>query len=319
MNDTGAEQIIYCPSFPENGRSVYMGNLFVGRQLLAESPMKDHPLTPMRDSNLMRLLEPQVSGKVGQVDHLTVAQGAQAVQQEMARLRREGIVHVIPDAVVNRDLYTLAEACRDMPLMSGGSALAMPLPELFQRDGLFSIEENEQIVPMVSSASLVLSGSCSAMTRKQVNQFLRNRPGFRLEPLSLSKSGIAEAEQWLRQQSLENAPIIYATAEPEHVCAAQEQLGTENVGKLIEDALAELAIIARDMGARRFVIAGGETSGAITKALGVSKLDIGAEIVPGVPWCYGKSDEHEIAITLKSGNFGSEDFFEDALSRLSWQ
>jgi uncharacterized protein YgbK (DUF1537 family) len=318
MADLGTRQTIYCPAFPENGRSIFMGNLFVGRLPLAESPMKDHPLTPMRDSNLMRLLEPQVTQPVGLADRLTVAKGAGALRAELAALAAKGVAHVVVDAVANEDLYTIAEACRDMPLMTGGSAVAMPLPALYQADGALSADAPGAVAPVLPAQTIVLSGSCSAMTRAQVASYLSGgAPGYRLDPLVLAESGAGAALDWLAGQDLTQAPLIYASAEPDAVRAAQETLGVARAGALVEDALAACARAARDIGARRFVVAGGETSGAVTKALGVTRLVIGAEIAPGVPWCFCESGGHAIALTLKSGNFGAESFFADALSKLA--
>jgi uncharacterized protein YgbK (DUF1537 family) len=317
MADLGTDQTIYCPAFPENGRSIFMGNLFVGRQPLAESPMKDHPLTPMRDSNLMRLLEPQVTRPVGLVDRLTVARGAHAVRTELAELQAKGIAHVVVDAVADSDLTVIAEACRDMPLMTGGSAVAMPLPALYLADGILSADAPRAETPAVGAGAVVLSGSCSAMTNKQVAEYRgRGARAFRLDPLELAQHGPQPALDWLAAQDLSAAPLIYATAEPASVKAAQDKLGVAAAGEIVEQALAACAVAARDAGARRFVVAGGETSGAVTKALGVTRLDIGAEIAPGVPWCFCQSGGHQIALTLKSGNFGAESFFADALARL---
>lgn len=316
MADLGTTQTIYCPAFPENGRSIFMGNLFVGQLPLAESPMKDHPLTPMRDSNLMRLLEPQVTKPVGLVDRLTVAKGADAVGQAMAALKGKGVAHVVVDAVANEDLTIIAQACRDMPLLTGGSAVAMPLPALYTADGVLQAAILAADKPVVGAAGIVLSGSCSAMTRAQVAAYAKSAPSLRLDPLDLADNGVASAAQWLAQQPLDQVPMLYASADPSDVKAAQAKLGTARAGQIVEDALASLAIAARDRGARRFVVAGGETSGAVTKALGVSRLDIGQEIAPGVPWTYCQSDGHAIALTLKSGNFGAEGFFSDALNLL---
>ena len=318
MADLGTGQTIYCPAFPENGRAIFMGNLFVGRQPLAESPMKDHPLTPMRDSNLMRLLAPQVTRPVGLADRLTVARGAEALRAELAALAAKGVAHVVVDAVANEDLYTIAEACRDMPLMTGGSAVAMPLPALYLADGALAADAPRATAPVLPPETIVLSGSCSAMTRAQVAAYLAGgAPGYRLDPLVLADQGAAAALDWLAGQDLTTAPLIYASAEPDAVRAAQEKLGVARAGALVEEALAACAVRARDLGARRFIAAGGETSGAVTKALGVSRLDIGAEIAPGVPWCFCESGGHTIALTLKSGNFGAESFFADALAKLN--
>jgi len=316
MAELGADQTIYCPAFPENGRAIFMGNLFVGEQPLAESPMKDHPLTPMRDSNLMRLLAPQVTRPVGLANRLVVAKGAPAMRARLAELAAEGVAHVVVDAVADEDLGVIAEACRDMSLMTGGSAVAMPLPALYRAEGLLENGAGQAASPQAGPGAVVLSGSCSAMTRKQVAAYAAQAPGFRLDPLELAEHGPQAALDWLAGQSLEAAPILYATAEPDAVRAAQGTLGVAKAGEIVEAALARLAIAARDQGRHRFVVAGGETSGAVTQALGVARLDIGAEIAPGVPWCGAESGGKRIAITLKSGNFGAEDFFAAALAKL---
>ena len=318
MADLGCDQTIYCPAFPENGRSIFMGNLFVGQQPLAESPMKDHPLTPMRDSNLMRLLEPQVTKPVGLADRLTVARGAGVLRAELAALKAKGVAHVVVDAVANSDLDVIAEACRDMVLMTGGSAVAMPLPGLYLADGTLSADAPKAEAPQLDPGTVVLSGSCSAMTNKQVAAYLASgAPGFRLDPLDLAENGAQAALDWLAGQDLGAAPLIYATANTDSVRAAQKKLGVAEAGEIVEATLSACAVAARDRGARRVIVAGGETSGAVTKALGVSQLDIGAEIAPGVPWTYCRSGGQQIALTLKSGNFGAETFFTDAQERLA--
>ena len=314
MADLRTNQTIYCPAFPENGRSVFMGNLFVGEVPLAESPMKDHPLTPMRDSNLLRLLAPQVTKAVGLANRLTVAKGADALRARLATLAAEGVAHVVIDAVANEDLVTIAKACCDMPLLTGGSAVAMPLPALYLADGTLMADQAQTPAPDLPLEAVLLSGSCSAMTRAQVAAY--SGPKHRLDPLDLAENGPQQALTWLADQDLRRAPLLFASAEPETVRTAQTRLGTARAGEVVEHALATLALAAREQGARRFVVAGGETSGAVTQALGVSQLTIGAEIAPGVPWCYARSAGAVIAIALKSGNFGAENFFTDALQRL---
>jgi len=317
MAEIGTDQTIYCPAFPENGRSIFMGNLFVGEQPLAESPMKDHPLTPMRDSNLMRLLTPQVRGEVGLVNRLTVARGAEAVRTALEEQRAVGIAHVVVDAVADEDLTVIAEASRHLPLLTGGSAIAMPLPALYARDGALSLDGAGARHEVPPAQTLMLSGSCSAMTNRQVAEYrATDAPSYRLDPLVLVDSGAAPVLDWLAAQDLAAAPLIYATADPASVRAAQERLGTEAAGKLVEDVLATCAVAARDAGGRRFIVAGGETSGAVTKALDVDTLAIGREIAPGVPWTYCTSGGHALALTLKSGNFGGEAFFSDAMALL---
>lgn len=317
MRDIGTEQTMYCPAFPENGRSIFMGNLFVGQLPLSESPMKDHPLTPMRDSNLMRLLATQVTKPVGLTDRLCVARGVDAVRASLAQHRADGTAHVIVDAVANDDLETIAAACRDMPLMTGGSAVAMPLPALYLSDGLLAADAPKQAVHTIERATIVLSGSCSAMTNAQVAAYIATgAPAYQLDPLTLTRSGPDAVLEWLAAQDLATAPLLYATADPASVRAAQAELGVAEVGALIERTLAACAVAARDAGARRIIVAGGETSGAVTKALEVTDLDIASEIAPGVPWTYCTSDGKLIALTLKSGNFGTETFFTDAQDKL---
>ncbi len=317
MADLGCAQTIYCPAFPENGRTIFMGNLFVGRQPLAESPMKDHPLTPMRDSNLMRLLQPQVKGDVGLVDRLTVAQGPEALQAEFARLAGQGTMHVIVDAVANADLEVIAKACCDMPLITGGSALAMPLPALYRAMGRLAYDASGPDTPDLPRPAVILSGSCSAMTNAQVAHYVATgAPSLRLDPMILADTGIGPVLDWLLAQDLHRAPLVYATAEPESVRRVQERLGRERAGEIVEAALAACAITARDAGARRIIVAGGETSGAVTTALDVDQLQVGREITPGVPWTYCESGGQPMGLALKSGNFGAPSFFSAALEVL---
>jgi len=318
MTALGTDQTIYCPAFPENGRSIFMGNLFVGEQPLAESPMKDHPLTPMRDSNLMRLLEPQVTLPVGLANRHAVARGPNALRDRLASLKADGVAHVVVDAVANDDLSIIADACQDLTFLTGGSAVAMPLPKIWLSQGLVKRRHGEGEHRFEVGPAIVLSGSCSAMTNRQVAAFLGQggRPSLKLDPLELAENGPGPALEWLSHQDLTKTPILYATAAPDAVRAAQERLGSDRAGALVEATLAACAAAARDLGIRRFVVAGGETSGAVTKSLGVTRLDIGSEIAPGVPWCFARSGNHDVAITLKSGNFGSEDFFAKALEVL---
>ncbi|AYG69031.1 MULTISPECIES: 3-oxo-tetronate kinase [unclassified Rhizobium] len=316
MAETGAAQTIYCPAFPENGRSVFMGHLFVGEQLLSESPMKDHPLTPMRDSSLVRLLTPQVAGAVGLANRNVVVKGAAALRVKLAQLGSDGVQHVIVDAVCDDDLRTIAAASFDMPLLTGGSAIAGQLPQFYIEQGLASLSEHRLALPKVAGGSIVLSGSCSAMTRRQVANYAGQVASLRLDPIALAEESADTALEWLRRQSADAPKLIYATAEPGEVRRAQEQLGRHKAGQVVEDALSEIARAAFDCGTRRFVVAGGETSGAITQALGVTHLAIGPEIAPGVPWTFATVEGEAIALALKSGNFGGEGFFMDAFDRL---
>ena len=317
MNELKVNQTIYCPAFPENGRSIFMGNLFVGQKLLSESNMKDHPLTPMSDSNLMRLLGAQVTKRVGLADRMIVSEGSNALKEKLIELKENKITHVIIDAVADSDLSIIANACQDMKFITGGSALAMPLSELYKLSG--KISENNSLYNnnKLSAGSLILSGSCSEMTLKQVNDFVsRGAISFQLDPIDLAKNGTKKVLKWLFKQDFTKNIIIYATADPKSVKKAQDILGIEKAGKIVEQGLSECAIRAKELGMKRFIVAGGETSGAIPKAFGVTQLNIGKEIAPGVPWTFFGPQDNQIALSLKSGNFGRKSFFTDALNKL---
>lgn len=317
MNELKVDQTIYCPAFPENGRSIYMGNLFVGQKLLSESSMKDHPLTPMNDSNLMRLLSAQVSRRVGLADRIIVNSGVNSLKEKLISLKENDVPHVIVDAVTDTDLDTIASACQDMDFITGGSALAMPLAEFYKASGKISANDNSFMNKKLNTGSIILSGSCSEMTIIQVKNFIqRGAAAFQLDPIDLAENGIKKVLDWLSSQDFTKNIIIYATSDPDTVKKVQAELGVDMAGKIVEQGLSECAIAARELGIKNFIIAGGETSGAITKALNVRQLDIGIEIAPGVPWTFSGKRNNQIALSLKSGNFGSEEFFTEALSKL---
>ena len=317
MNELKVDQTIYCPAFPENGRSIYMGNLFVGQKLLSESSMKDHPLTPMNDSNLMRLLSAQVSRRVGLADRIVVNSGVNSLKEKLISLKENDVPHVIVDAVADTDLDTIASACQDMDFITGGSALAMPLAEFYKASGKISANDNSFMNKKLNTGSIILSGSCSEMTIIQVKNFIqRGAAAFQLDPIDLAENGVKKVLDWLSSQDFTKNTIIYATSDPDTVKKVQAELGVDMAGKIVEQGLSECAIAARELGIKNFIIAGGETSGAITKALNVRQLDIGIEIAPGVPWTFSGKRNNQIALSLKSGNFGSEEFFTEALNKL---
>lgn len=317
MNELKVDQTIYCPAFPENGRSIYMGNLFVGQKLLSESSMKDHPLTPMNDSNLMRLLSAQVSRRVGLADRIVVNNGVNSLKEKLISLKENDVPHVIVDAVADTDLDAIASACQDMDFITGGSALAMPLAEFYKASGKISANDNSFMNKKLNTGSIILSGSCSEMTIIQVKNFIqRGAAAFQLDPIDLAENGVKKVLDWLSSQDFTKNIIIYATSDPDTVKKVQAELGVDMAGKIVEQGLSECAIAARELGIKNFIIAGGETSGAITKALNVRQLDIGIEIAPGVPWTFSGKRNNQIALSLKSGNFGSEEFFTEALSKL---
>ncbi|HWI28148.1 MAG TPA: 3-oxo-tetronate kinase [Stellaceae bacterium] len=317
LDALGEDFTVFCPAFPENGRTIYRGYLFVGEVLLSESGMRDHPLTPMRDANLRRVLARQTPHKVGLVPLAAVKSGAVAVRAEFARLKRDGFRHAILDAVEDGDLLSLGEALADLRLVTGGSGIALGLPENFRRAGLLAQNQRADRLPKVQGAAAVISGSCSTATLAQVAAMRRTHPVFDIDPRALAEARDlpARALDWAAPLLGEKPILISASAEPERVRQVQERLGRERAGSLVEAALAEIARGLVERGARRLVVAGGETAGAIVQALGVGGLRIGPQIDPGVPWTASLGDP-VLALALKSGNFGREDFFTRAFSCL---
>lgn len=308
----GGDLTIACPAFPATGRTVYRGYLFVGDVLLSESPLRDHPLTPMRDPSLVRVLQRQTRLPVGLLGYETVVQGTAAIRDGFDRARQNGNRILIVDALSDQQLHAIGEACADLSMVTGGSGVAMGLPDNFRRAGLLpqSAAAAEFVAPEGPGA--ILAGSCSAATRAQVEHAIAaGMPGLRLDPVTLAadSSALGDAEQWAQARlSGERPLLIYSTAEPDAVAAAQRQLGRDQAGDLIERALAQLARMLVAAGVRRLIVAGGETSGAVVGALGAKVLQIGPEIAPGVPWTLALH-EPQLALALKSGNFGGPDFF----------
>lgn len=304
MKLTGHKQALYCPAFPENGRSVYFGYLFVGNQLLSESGMKDHPLTPMRDSNLMRVLQPQVQEKVGNWTWSAINSGQPVPDAK----------HVIGDALSYADLEKMVASSFGTMLMTGGSALAMPIPKLLKDAGKIELQDAARNLKTATTRTLIVSGSCSQMTQAQVQNW--KGLSLHLDPLTLEREGNSKVLEWWDAQNNDETCLVYATADSESVARAQAALGIQKAGELVEECLAQLVKYAVRSGVDRVVVAGGETSGAVTKALNCSELKIGVEICPGVPWTFAKIEDRTIALALKSGNFGKVSFFEDAINAI---
>jgi len=313
----GADMTVACPAFPETGRTVYQGHLFVGGAPLDETPMAHHPLTPMTESSLVRLLAAQTRGRVGLVAYPDVARGAEAVAAALAARRAEGCRHVVVDALEDAHLRTIVAGAGGMPLLTGGSGLALGLPERYRRAGLVE-ETGAAPLPAVDGLEAVLSGSCSAATLGQVAAFAARAPAVALDPLALAEdeAGTVAAVLDRAVPRLGDGPVlIHAGAAPEAVAHVQEALGRERAGALVESALAAIAKGLVAAGVRRLVVAGGETSGAVTAALGVRALAIGPQIDPGVPATVAL-EPPRLALALKSGNFGGRDVFARALAAL---
>ncbi|HVL77035.1 MAG TPA: 3-oxo-tetronate kinase [Noviherbaspirillum sp.] len=319
MDALGTDFTIACPAFPENKRTIFKGHLFVGDVLLSESGMRDHPLTPMTDANLARVLQRQTRRKVGLIDHATVAAGAVAIRQRIAALRAEDTGIAIVDAVCNDDLMRIGAACADLPLVTAGSGIALGLPQNFRAAGLLGDGAAADTLAFPQGLRAILSGSCSVATNAQVAHFIeQGGAAYAIDPLRLAAAEdvVGEALEWAQSKLQDGPPLIYATASPDSVKATQARLGVERAGALIEEALAAIAEGLVVRGVRRMLVAGGETSGAVVTALGAHGLRIGPQIDPGVPWTVTLGGE-PLALALKSGNFGSTDFFTKAWELLA--
>ena len=305
MDELGCDFSIATPAFPENGRTVIHGHLFLGDTLLSDSGMRNHPLTPMTDANLVRVLQAQMNPskgrKVGLIDYRTVAQSAEVIRRRMDELKAEGISIAIVDALNDDDLGRLGEALRDASFLTAGSGLGSSLPQNwgFRQASPISL-------PPARGRKAVLAGSCSLATNAQVQRFLRDGgEAYALQPTADLELQIAKVLAWADacwRTEAELPLLVYSTAEPERVNPAN--------APLIEQTMAALARAFVERGVGILVVAGGETAGICVQALGITQLQIGPQIDPGVPWCYAGG----LHLALKSGNFGSPDFFSKAFA-----
>jgi 3-dehydrotetronate 4-kinase len=298
---------IACPAFPENGRTVFRGHLFVGDELLSESGMRDHPLTPMRDSNLVRVLQAQTKLKVGHIAYDVVALGKDAIHARMDMLAAHGTRIAIVDAISDEDLIRLGPALRGMPLVTAGSGVAIGLPQNFE----LAHRAEASALPELRGHRAIVSGSCSLATNAQVHDFVqRGGAAFALDPLKLAagENEVERAIDWALPRLLKGPLLIYSTAALARVADIQREVGTADAGTMIERALAAIAHALVGAGVTQLVVAGGETSGAVVQALGATALRIGPQIDPGVPWTATEGSK-PILLALKSGNFGAPDFF----------
>lgn len=292
----GCRMTVATPAYPRNGRTVYQGNLFVNGVPLAESGMKDHPLTPMRDSNLVRVLASQTPHAVALAPFEVVSSGAGAIRARLDALAKEAR-YAILDAVTDEHLLAAGVACADLPLATGGAGLAMGLARALAAG---RSARAATLAPLGGPCAL-LSGSCSRATLAQVDLARQRLPALQLDPARLDTGAVLD---WARRQAGAGAYLIYASAAPERIARGREAE--------IEACFRAIARGLAEDGVRRFVVAGGETSGAVVEALGVRALSIGPEIDPGVPWT-AAADGKPYQLALKSGNFGAPDFFLKAI------
>ncbi len=306
----GASIVPATPAYPRNARTVYLGHLFVGDVLLSESSMRHHPLTPMTDANLVRVLQAQTAHKVGLVPYATVDAGADAIRARLQALRGQGCRHAVLDATVDAHLIAAGQATLDLPLTTGGAGLGMGLAAALRsraRGGA------DLATRAPHGPAVILAGSCSQATLGQIAQ-VRERWPFRqlaVEALAAGADELAAATAWAHAHLGAQPILIAASQPPDQLARTQAALGRERAATLVEDAFRHLARELATAGVRRFAVAGGETSGAVVEALagvlGFQALAVGAEIAPGVPWMTSVDGE-PVALALKSGNFGGPDF-----------
>jgi len=307
----GVTGVVVCPAFPTVGRTVYRGHLFVNDRLLSESGLENHPVNPMTDPDLRRWLTRQTRGPVGLVDADTVRTGAQSV---LAALVDAPETLVIVDAVSDADLMTIGKAVENAPLLTGGSGIALGLPQNFYARGVAS--PGRVSAPRIDGPEAILAGSCSGATRGQVDLHAKSHPVLAIDVDAVmggETTAAAVADFLLARPG--QAPLAYSSSTPDQVRALQDRHGREHVSDTLDTLFGDAARLLLAGGVRRLVVAGGETSGAVVSALDLGALTLGAEIDPGVPALVSGGDD-PIALALKSGNFGAPDFFAKALDVL---
>lgn len=310
------ERVLFCPAFPENSRTVYGGYLFVHGKLLNESGMESHPLNPMTDAYLLRVLGRQCKSSVGLLPHAAVEAGIAETAAALDSLAAHGSRFVIADTLNAMHQQVIAESIQSDPLITGGSAIAQAISEVAVRNGRASILAADSFTAPCG-ASAVIAGSCSPATQRQVELMRHTSPACRVDPIELASGNqtVGQVIEWAAENMSAGPVLVYSTSDPTKVKSAHQQLGQEQACSLLEDSLAQIAVGLVAAGADKLIVAGGETSGAILRALNVDAVRIGPEIAPGVPWVETLG-EPRLTLALKSGNFGSDDFFQHALEML---
>ena len=313
MENLKCDFTIACPSFPDAGRSLYFGHMFVNGIPLNECGMENHPLTPMTDHNLVRWLNYQTKNKVGLIDIKTVKKGSGEIKKKIVSLKKQGMKYCLIDTIENIDFDQICEGTKHLKMLTGGSGIALGLPKIFKKQGL--IKKNNKILPKINSYSIIISGSCSNTTLSQIKNYKNKHPSLSLEP-----NKIINDPEYLRKvinwviKNKKNKPLLYSSSKPDIVKKNQKEYGKDLIASKIESFFQDVVSKLYEEDFKKIVSAGGETSGAVVKGLGIEELQIGQEISAGVPimWEPNKS----IKIALKSGNFGQEDFFSRALKML---
>lgn len=318
MEKLNTDFTIACPSFPDAGRTVYFGHMFVNGKPLNESGMENHPLTPMTDHNLVRWLGHQTKNNVGLVDSQTISKGENSVKDKIENLKKNGYKYAIIDTIKNDDFDIICNAVKNLPLLTGGSGIALGLPKIYKDRGLLSASNFQ--IPENNSNAIILSGSCSVTTINQINIYKENNPSFYISPDEVinDKDLIEKVLSWIKDNETQS-PLVYSSSDIKSVSEKQKQYGQELLANKIEKFFELLSkrLVKDNFGT--FISAGGETSGAVIKGLGIQELKIGKEISHGIPalWSPESSGNKPVFVTLKSGNFGQDNFFTRALKALT--
>jgi 3-dehydrotetronate 4-kinase len=317
LDALNAPVAVVCPVFPATGRTLFMGHLFVKDRLLSESGMEKHPLNPMTDPDIRRWLRLQTRGEVGLLPYGVVRDGAGAIRAGLAAEAARDHRLVVVDAVTDEDLVAIGTAAAEQKLITGGSGIAMGLPDNFRRAGLLAGQH--LAFAGRPGPGAVLSGSCSTASRGQVAAYLADHPGLRVDPDALMSGRLTagDAASFVKER-IAQSPIVYSTAEPDAVAAAQARHSREAIAAAIEGFFGKLAADLVEAGVTRLAVGGGETAGAVVTALGLERFMIGPEIDPGVP-ALAADGARPVMLALKSGNFGAPDFYGKALRILEGQ
>lgn len=317
LAETGGVAVV-CPVFPGAGRTLYCGHLFVNGVPLNESGMQNHPLTPMTDPDIRRWLGLQSRSTILSLPWQEVSKGREAINSALQAMAAQGPALVVVDALSDIDLIEIGAALDGAALVTGGSGIALGLPDNFRRRGRigFTPAGGERI----SGYGCVLSGSCSRMSIEQVAAYSASHPSYEIDVVEVMEAELPASAivDWACENAAQS-PIVYTTASPQAVAAVQGRFGSENVSRRLEQLIATIARQMVERGFGRLAIGGGETSGAVVEALGLESLRIGPEIAAGVPAVYGSGAGRSLGLALKSGNFGEADFYENALSVLGSQ
>lgn len=313
--DCGEAVVLVTPAFPETGRTVYQGNLFVGAVPLNESPLKDHPLNPMHDSNLVRVLARQSNTQIGLVDLATVTRGAEAVRARLAELAGKDTGAAIIDAVFDRDLETIGLVAAEHRLSVGASGIGLGLARALVSTGKVKASATGNAGAPVGGPAACLAGSCSQATLQQIANAERIMPVLHLDPdrIITGADEVQRALDWAGPRLAEGPVLIASSSTPDQVAALQARHGRDAAGHAIEQAMADIAESLVKSGVRRLIVAGGETSGAVVDRLKIPGFLVGVEIAAGVPVLRAVGAEKDMLLALKSGNFGGPEFFSDAL------